>query len=138
MDRNITSKTIFEPKSSKTFLERSMKMTTNSVQKILEEIPENEEEITEEKKKEIEEELKKEETIKKNTNINMDVLRNVFGESFSQKGKSIKKDSLFGKLNSHKIFRCIIKTHEDLRQEQFATQLINEFYQIYQLEHTGL
>ena len=42
-----------------------MNITTNSVQKILEEIPENEEEITEEKKKEIEEELKKEETIKK-------------------------------------------------------------------------
>ena len=42
------------------------------------------------RKKEIEEELKREETIKKNTNINMDVLRNVFGESFSQKGKSIK------------------------------------------------
>ena len=68
----------------------------------------------------------------------MELLRNVFGESFSQKGKNIKKNSLFGKLDSHKIFRCIIKTHEDLRQEQFATQLINEFYQIYQLEKTGL
>ena len=71
-------------------------------------------------------------------NIDLNKLRTVFGETFNEKGKSIKNSSLFGKINSHKIFRCIIKTHEDLRQEQFATQLINEFYQIYQLEHTGL
>ena len=137
-DRNINSRTVFEAKSTKTFLESSMKISTDSVSKLLEEIPEKEEEITEEKKKEIEEEMKKEEIVIKNTNINLEALRNVFGESFAQKGKNVKKQSLFGKLNSHKIFRCIIKTHEDLRQEQFATQLINEFYQIFQLEHTGL
>ena len=65
----------------------------------------------------------------------MEELKNVFGESFAKKGKNIKKTSLFGSLNSHKIFRCIIKTHEDLRQEQFATQLINEFYQIFKIEN---
>ena len=129
-DRSKNSKTIFESASSKSFLESSMKISTTSAKKLLEEIPENEEEITEEKKKEIEEEMKREEIVVKNKNINMEALRKVFGESFSQKGKNIKKRSLFGKLNSHKIFRCIIKTHEDLRQEQFATQLINEFYQI--------
>jgi phosphatidylinositol 4-kinase len=137
-DRNLNSRTVFEANSTKTFLESSMKISTDSVSKLLEEIPEKEEEITEEKKKEIEEEMKKEEIVIKNTNINLEALRNVFGESFAQKGKNVKKQSLFGKLNSHKIFRCIIKTHEDLRQEQFATQLINEFYQIFQLEHTGL
>ena len=137
-DRSKNSKTIFESASSKSFLESSMKISTTSAKKLLEEIPENEEEITEEKKKEIEEEMKREEIVVKNKNINMEALRKVFGESFSQKGKNIKKRSLFGKLNSHKIFRCIIKTHEDLRQEQFATQLINEFYQIFQLEKTGL
>ena len=41
--------------------------------------------------------------------------------------QELKKKSLFGKLNTYKIFKCIIKTNEDLRQEQFATQLINEF-----------
>jgi len=137
-DRNINSRTVFEPKINKTFLENSMKISTDSISKLLDEIPEKEEEITPEKKKEIEEEMKKEEIVIKNTSINLDVIRNIFGESFSQKGKTVKSQSLFGKLNSHKIFRCIVKTHEDLRQEQFATQLINEFYQIFQLEHTGL
>ena len=106
--------------------------------KLLEEIPEKDEEISEEKKKMIDEEMKKEEIKTQNKKIDLDAVLKVFGETFLQKGKNIKDKSLFGKLNTHKIFRCIIKTHEDLRQEQFATQLINEFYQIYQLEHTGL
>ena len=70
-------------------------------------------------------------------NINANDLKNIFGESFKQKERKCKKNSLFGNLDSHKIFRCIIKTHEDLRQEQFATQLINEFFQIFRLENTG-
>lgn len=32
------------------------------------------------------------------------------------------------------IIITIVKSGEDLRQEQFATQLINEFYQIFMLE----
>ena len=137
-DRNIISRTIFEPKV-KNPLEASVRLKSDSVKKLLEDIPEKEEDFTEEKKKKIEEEMQKEEAQKvKNTNINLEELRKVFGESFEQKGKNIKKKSLFGKMNTHKIFRCIIKTHEDLRQEQFATQLINEFYQIYQLEKTDL
>ena len=72
-----------------------------------------------------------------NKAINPDDFKNIFGESFTQKEIKLQKKSLFGKLNSHKIFRCIFKTNEDLRQEQFATQLINEFYQIFKLEKTG-
>ena len=137
-DRNLISRTIYEPKTKKK-LEMSVNMNTNTVQKLLEDIPEKEEELTEEKMKKIEEQIKKEEEIKiKKTTFNLELLRNVFGESFLKRGHKIKKNSLFGKFNSHKIFRCIIKTHEDLRQEQFATQLINEFYQIFQLERTGL
>ena len=80
---------------------------------------------------------KKEDEIKiNNNNININDFK-VFGETFQQKEKKLKKTSLFGNLDSHKIFRCIFKTHEDLRQEQFATQLINEFYQIFKLEKTG-
>ena len=83
-------------------------------------------------------ENKNEDEIKLNKkNINIEDLKNIFGESFKQKERNIKKNSLFGNLDSHKIFRCIFKTHEDLRQEQFATQLINEFYQIFKLEKTG-
>jgi len=73
----------------------------------------------------------------KKKNINIEDFKNIFGESFKQKEKNLKKASIFGNLDSYKIFRCIFKTHEDLRQEQFATQLINEFYQIFKLENTG-
>ncbi len=134
-DRTLYSKTIFEPKMKSKLLSKNFNIPFDK--KILEEIPENEE-ISEEKKKMIDEEMHKEEIKVKNKKIDMKLLHNVFGETFQQKGKNIKNKSLFGKLNTHKIFRCIIKTHEDLRQEQFATQLINEFYQIYQLEKTGL
>ena len=137
-DRNLISRTIYEPKTKKK-LENSVTMNINTVKKLLEDLPGKEEEMTEEKMKKLEEQIKKEEEIEiKKTTFNLELLRNVFGESFIKKGHKIKKNSLFGKFNSHKIFRCIIKTHEDLRQEQFATQLINEFYQIFQLEHTGL
>ena len=69
--------------------------------------------------------------------INQDFFDRIFGETIEEKEKNLKKTSLFGKIETHKIFRCIFKTHEDLRQEQFATQLINEFYQIFKLENTG-
>ena len=73
-----------------------------------------------------------------NSPINVEELNNIFGEPFVEKEKELKNKSLFGKLSTYKIFRCIIKTNEDLRQEQFATQLINEFYQIFKIENTGL
>ena len=69
--------------------------------------------------------------------INTEDIKNIFGEPFLEKEKKLKNKSLFGNLNTYKIFTCIIKTNEDLRQEQFATQLINEFYQIFKLENTG-
>jgi phosphatidylinositol 4-kinase len=69
--------------------------------------------------------------------INLEEIKSIFGEPFKEKEKKLKNKSLFGNLNTYKIFRCIIKTNEDLRQEQFATQLINEFYQIFKLENTG-
>ena len=69
--------------------------------------------------------------------INQDFFDKIFGETIEEKEKNLKKKSIFGKIETHKIFRCIFKTNEDLRQEQFATQLINEFYQIFKLENTG-
>ena len=65
---------------------------------------------------------------------NPEEFKNIFGTTFEEKEKNLKKTSLFGKFKSHKIFTCIFKTHEDLRQEQFATQLINEFNQIFKIE----
>ena len=69
--------------------------------------------------------------------INQEFFDKIFGETIEEKEKNLKKNSIFGKIETHKIFRCIFKTHEDLRQEQFATQLINEFFQIFKLENTG-
>ena len=65
---------------------------------------------------------------------NPEEFKNIFGKTFEEKEKELRKTSLFGKFKSHKIFTCIFKTHEDLRQEQFATQLINEFNQIFKIE----
>ncbi len=72
-----------------------------------------------------------------NKSYNINEISGIFGETFEQKEVNIKKTSLFGGFKSHKLFRCIFKTHEDLRQEQFATQLINEFNQIFKIEKTN-
>ena len=72
-----------------------------------------------------------------NKSMNYEDFKNIFGEKFIEKENNLKKTSLFGKFKSHKIFRCIFKTHEDLRQEQFATQLINEFNQIFKIEQVN-
>ena len=74
------------------------------------------------------------ENIKPEQSRNYQDFSNIFGETFEEKEQNLKKTSLFGNFKSHQIFRCIFKTHEDLRQEQFATQLINEFNQIFRLE----
>ena len=81
-----------------------------------------------------EEEIIPQENSMLNKSLNLEEIKNIFGETFAQKEQNLKKTSLFGKFKSHKIFRCIFKTHEDLRQEQFATQLINEFNQIFKIE----
>ena len=58
----------------------------------------------------------------------------LFGETLHQKTSRLRRLSPFGKLSSYKLFNIIIKSGEDLRQEQFATQLINEFLQIFKFE----
>jgi len=58
----------------------------------------------------------------------------IFGEKFEDQAKRLRKNSPYGNCNSWKLFKVIVKSGEDLRQEQFATQLISEFYQIFQLE----
>jgi hypothetical protein len=57
-----------------------------------------------------------------------------FGEKIEEQTERLKKSSPFGFLDTYKLFKIIVKSGEDLRQEQFATQLINEFYQIFKLE----
>ena len=58
----------------------------------------------------------------------------IFGESISLQESHLKCQSQYGYLNSYKIFKFLVKSGEDLRQEQFASQLINEFAQIFKIE----
>ena len=59
---------------------------------------------------------------------------NFFGERIEQQTERLREISPFGHLSSYKLFNVIIKSGEYLRQEQFATQLINEFLQIFKFE----
>ena len=62
----------------------------------------------------------------------------IFGEKIEEQTESLKKFSLFGNFSSWKLFKVIVKSGDDLRQEQFATQLINEFNQIFHLENVKI
>eukprot|EP00871_Galdieria_phlegrea_P004551 jgi/Galph1/5097/GphlegSOOS_G3713.1 len=54
-----------------------------------------------------------------------------FGEPFAEKERSLREKSPFGYLRRWKLGSCIVKAHDQLRQEMFATRLIAEFARIY-------
>ena len=58
----------------------------------------------------------------------------VFGETLASQEARLKYQSQYGYLSSYKVCKVLIKSGEDLRQEQFASQLINEFAQIFKIE----
>jgi phosphatidylinositol 4-kinase len=58
----------------------------------------------------------------------------IFGEKIEIQRERLRKKSPFGIFQTFNLFKVIVKNGEDLRQEQFATQLINEFQQIFKLE----
>ena len=62
----------------------------------------------------------------------------VFGESLSSQEARLKYQSQYGYLSSYKVCKVLIKSGEDLRQEQFASQLINEFAQIFKIEEVDV
>ena len=62
----------------------------------------------------------------------------VFGESLASQEARLKYQSQYGFLNSYKVCKVLIKSGEDLRQEQFASQLINEFAQIFKIEEVDV
>ena len=70
----------------------------------------------------------------KNIFFNSFSFNSIFGESISLQESHLKSQSQYGYLNSYKIFKFLVKSGEDLRQEQFASQLINEFAQIFKIE----
>lgn len=62
----------------------------------------------------------------------------MFGEPLQQSKKRIAKNSVFGNFASWDILYIIIKTNDDLKQEQFAIQLIHQFDYIFKLEKLPL
>jgi hypothetical protein len=52
-------------------------------------------------------------------------------ETAAQQEKRIRKQSIFGHLKTWKLLRIIVKAGDDLRQEQFAMQLISQIDQIF-------
>lgn len=52
-------------------------------------------------------------------------------ETSEQQEKRIRKQSIFGHLKTWKLLRIIVKSGDDLRQEQFAMQLIMQIDQIF-------
>lgn len=61
---------------------------------------------------------------------NLDI-SDIFGEKFSDKCERIREASPFGNLMTWKLIELIVKQGCDLRQEQFAMQLISQFNQIF-------
>ena len=62
----------------------------------------------------------------------MESINKIFGESFAEKCERIRSKSPFGSLTTWKLTQVIVKQGCDLRQEQFAIQLISQFNQIFQ------
>lgn len=61
-----------------------------------------------------------------------EAVRKIFGESFGDRCKRIRSRSPFGALSTWKLIQVIVKQGCDLRQEQFAMQLMSQFNQIFQ------
>lgn len=55
----------------------------------------------------------------------------VFNETCKEQEARIRKESPFGSLLTWKLLRIIVKSNDDVRQEQFAMQLISQFEQIF-------
>ena len=62
----------------------------------------------------------------------------MFGEPIKEAKERIAQNSIFGNLKSWDIMYIIIKTNDDLKQEQFAMQLIHQFDYIFKLEKLPL
>ena len=57
----------------------------------------------------------------------------MFGEPLKKTKEKIAERSIFGKLKTWDVIYVMIKTHDDLKQEQFAMQLIQQFDYIFKL-----
>ena len=62
----------------------------------------------------------------------------LFGESSTKQTQRIKEDSLYGRLKTWRLVHLIVKTGDNLKQEQFAMQLLELFNQIFISEGLSL
>jgi len=62
----------------------------------------------------------------------------MFGESQSAMHDRIKEKSIYKDLKTWKLLHLIVKTDDNLKQEQFALQLIYQFDYIFKLENLPL
>lgn len=59
-------------------------------------------------------------------------------ETSLEQEQRIKSESPFGHLKSWRLLRVVVKANDDVRQEQFAMQLISQVYQIFKLKKVNL
>ena len=62
----------------------------------------------------------------------------IFGESEEIRKERIRSHSIFGHLKSWNMITLIVKTGDNLKQEQFGLQLIQQFDYIFKMEKLGL
>ncbi|EGR34783.1 phosphatidylinositol 4-kinase, putative [Ichthyophthirius multifiliis] len=95
----------------------------------------------EQRQKQIEEQKhnqlqKQDEIISQNKEKNIQQL--IFGEDFIKKEERIRENSPFGNLKTWKLIEIIVKNEENIKMEQFATQLIYQFHQIFKKQKLPL
>ncbi|CAD8043480.1 unnamed protein product [Paramecium primaurelia] len=68
------------------------------------------------------------------TQEHLEMKQAIFGENSLDQFERIKSQSIFSQLQTWNIIHLIIKTGDNLKQEQFALQLISQFDQIFKKE----
>lgn len=61
----------------------------------------------------------------------------LFSETHEQQSERLRGQSIFGSLKTWKILKIIVKSGDDMRQEQFAMQLIDSMTQIFKVCDVG-
>ena len=62
----------------------------------------------------------------------------IFLETSKEQDERVRKNSPFGKLKTWRLIKLIVKSNDDVRQEQFAMQLISQIDQVFKLKKLSL
>eukprot|EP00347_Sterkiella_histriomuscorum_P016779 403351884 len=65
-------------------------------------------------------------------------INNVFLETSQEQDERVRRNSPFGHLKTWRLIKIIVKSNDDMRQEQFAMQLITQFDQIFKIKKLNL